>query len=159
GKLRKIIDALRRDDVSFLTPYSQEPISDSTPIDISHEALIRCWYRLANPLNGWLKREFDDGLIWRSLLVEAKGFQTNKRRLLAPAATEERWKGWRERHVNAAWAARYGGNFPLVERLIDASRSNARRKRQLQYGSIAVSLLIGCAGAAYWVWDNQVRLE
>jgi formylglycine-generating enzyme required for sulfatase activity len=158
-KLRKIIDALRRDDVSFLTPYSQQPISDSTPIDISHEALIRCWNRLADPQNGWLKREFDDGLIWRSLLVEAKGFETNKRRILSPATTEERSKWWQERHVSAAWATRYGGNFPLVEKLIDASRSNARRKRQLQYGSIALSLLIGCAGAAYWARNNQVRLE
>jgi formylglycine-generating enzyme required for sulfatase activity len=158
-KLRKIIDALRRDDVSFLTPYSQQPISDSTPIDISHEALIRCWNRLADPQDGWLKREFDDGLIWRSLLVQAKDFETNKRRILSPATTDDRWKWWRERHVNAAWAARYGGNFQLVEKLIDASRSNARRTRQLQYGYIAVSLLIGCAGAAYWIWNNQVRLE
>jgi hypothetical protein len=102
-KLRKIIDALRRDDVSFLTPYSQQPISDNTPVDISHEALIRCWSRLADPQSGWLKHEFDDGLIWRSLLEEAKGFETNKRRILSPATTKERWKWWQERHVNAAW--------------------------------------------------------
>lgn len=73
--LRGIIEALRSDGVSFLTPYSPHPITDATPIDISHEALIRCWVRLADPRDGWLKREFDDGLIWRLLLVEARSFE------------------------------------------------------------------------------------
>jgi hypothetical protein len=82
-KLRAIIDALRRDGVSFLTPYFPQPITQSTTIDISHEALIRCWERLADPRNGWLKREFDDGLIWRSLLVEAKSFETSKHSILS----------------------------------------------------------------------------
>ena len=99
-KLRDIIDALRRDGVSFLTPYSQQPITDGTPIDISHEALIRCWDRLADPQDGWLKREFDDGLIWRSLVVEAEGFKASKHRVLSPATTEERWQWWQQRQLN-----------------------------------------------------------
>ena len=158
-KLRAIIDALRRDGVSFLTPYSQQPITDGTPIDISHEALIRCWDRLADPHDGWLKREFDDGLIWRSLVVEAKGFKTSKHRVLSPATTEERWQWWQQRQLNSAWADRYDGNFPLVKDLIDASRRSARRKRQLQAAFIGVLLLISCAGTAYAVMTNQTRLE
>jgi hypothetical protein len=50
--LRAIVDALRRDGVSFLTPYPPHPIVDGTPIDIGHEALIRCWDRIANPRDG-----------------------------------------------------------------------------------------------------------
>ena len=113
-KLRAIVDALRRDGVSFLTPYPPQPIADATPIDISHEALIRCWDRLANKQDGWLKREFDDGLIWRSLVVEAESFRASKRRVLSPATTDERSDWWRERKLNAAWAERYGGNFASV---------------------------------------------
>jgi formylglycine-generating enzyme required for sulfatase activity len=158
-KLREIIDALRRDGVSFLTPYSPQPIAEGTPIDISHEALIRCWKRLADPQDGWLKREFDDGLIWRSLLVEAKGFEANKRRILSPATTEERWSWWQERGLNGPWAERYGGNFKLVGDLIDASRHSAWRRRQLQRAFIGLLLLISCAGAAYAIATNQVRLE
>ncbi|MGD0148368.1 MAG: formylglycine-generating enzyme family protein [Xanthobacteraceae bacterium] len=158
-KLRDIIDALRRDGVSFLTPYSRQPIVDNTPIDISHEALIRCWDRLADPHDGWLKREFDDGLIWRSLAVEAKGFKTSKHRVLSPATTEERWQWWQQRQLNSAWADRYDGNFPLVKDLIDASRRSARRKRQLQAAFIGILLLISCAGTAYAVKTNQTRLE
>jgi formylglycine-generating enzyme required for sulfatase activity len=158
-KLRQIIDALRCEGVSFLTPYSQQKIADGTPIDISHEALIRCWDRLADPQDGWLRREFDDGLIWRSLLVEAKGFKSSKHRILSPATTEERWNWWQQRQLNGAWAERYGGEFGLARALIDASRRNARRKRQLQGAFIGLLLLISGAGIAYAVATNRVRLE
>jgi len=47
--VRRIIDAFRAEGVSFLRPYGDAPIALSDSIDISHEALIRCWQRLANP--------------------------------------------------------------------------------------------------------------
>ena len=66
-ELRPLIDAFRAPGASFLTPYAPAPLNEKSVIDISHEALIRCWRRIASPKNGWLKREFDDGLAWRSL--------------------------------------------------------------------------------------------
>jgi formylglycine-generating enzyme required for sulfatase activity len=158
-KLRDIIDALRREGVSFLTPYSRQPITEGTTIDISHEALIRCWKRLAEPLDGWLRREFDDGLIWRSLLVEASGFKASRHRILSPATTEERWDWWQQRRLNGAWAERYGGNFVLARALIDASRQSARRRRQLQAAFIGMLLIISIAGVAYAAATNRVRLQ
>jgi formylglycine-generating enzyme required for sulfatase activity/energy-coupling factor transporter ATP-binding protein EcfA2 len=158
-KLRAIIDALRGEGISFLTPYPPQAITDGTPIDISHEALIRCWNRLANPQDGWLRREFDDGLVWRSLLVEAKSFDRNKKRVLSPATTEERSDWWQQRKLNSAWAERYGGNFGLVENLIDASRRNSRRKRQQNYGLIGTLLLISGLGIAYAIATNRARLR
>jgi formylglycine-generating enzyme required for sulfatase activity len=158
-KLRAIIDALRQDGVSFLTPYARRPVTENTVIDISHEALIRCWKRLADPQDGWLKREFDDGLIWRSLVVEAKGFQASRRRVLSPATTDERWDWWQQRELNSTWAERHGGNFAPVRALLDASRTSARRRRQLQAAMIGVLFLISCAGVAYAAITNLVRLE
>jgi formylglycine-generating enzyme required for sulfatase activity len=158
-KLRAIIDALRRDEVSFLTPYAPQPIVDGTPIDISHEALIRCWNRLADPQDGWLKREFDDGLTWRSLLVEAKGFERNEKRVLSPATTDERWSWWRQRKLNTAWAERYGGGFALVEKLIAASRRYSRRRKLQRQALIVTLLLISCGGVAYAIATNLVRLQ
>jgi formylglycine-generating enzyme required for sulfatase activity len=157
--LRAIVDALRRDGVSFLTPHPPEPIAEMTPIDISHEALIRCWDRLSDPLNGWLKREFDAGLAWRSLLVEARSFERDKRRVLSPATTMERLAWWRDQPLNPQWAERYGGNFGLVDRLLVASRHNARRQRLLQYAFISLLLCISAAGAGYAGWSNWVRLQ
>jgi formylglycine-generating enzyme required for sulfatase activity len=158
-KLRAIIDALRGDGISFLTPYPPHLIADGTPIDISHEALIRCWNRLADPQDGWLRREFDDGLIWRSLLGEAKSFERDKKRVLSPATTEERWDWWRQQKLNGAWAERYGGGFGQVERLIAASRDNSRRKRLQHYALIGTLLVISCVGIAYAVVTNRLRLQ
>jgi formylglycine-generating enzyme required for sulfatase activity/energy-coupling factor transporter ATP-binding protein EcfA2 len=158
-KLRAIIDALRRDEVSFLTPYAPAPIVDGTPIDISHEALIRCWNRLSDPQDGWLRREFDDGLTWRSLLVEAKGFEKDTHRVLSPATTDERWAWWRQRKLNSSWAERYGGGFALVEKLIAASRRYSRRRQVQRHALIGMLLLISGGGIAYAVATNLVRLQ
>lgn len=155
-KLRRIIDVLRRDGVSFLTPYPPEPINDATPIDIGHEALIRCWDRLSDPQNGWLKRELDDGLIWRSLLVEAKGFERDRRRVLSPATTEERSNWWQERKVNATWADRYGGDFVLVDKLLATSRKTAAeaRRKNLLVLSVLYTLLFAIAAVIYG-WSHE----
>jgi formylglycine-generating enzyme required for sulfatase activity len=157
--LRDLIEALRRDGVSFLTPYPPLPITDATPIDIGHEALIRCWDRLANPQNGWLKREFDDGLIWRLLLVESKSFERDKRHILSPVTTIERWAWWRDRKLNAAWAARYGGNFASVDKLLEASWRNARRQ-QMHVQYLVYILLFGIiAGLIGWINQSLIRQQ
>jgi WD40 repeat protein len=142
--LRDIIDGFRADGVSFLTPYPPTPLSEDTIIDISHEALIRCWNKIADPQTGWLKREFDDGLIWRSLRVEAKEYELDETRILSRATTNER-ESWLSTRT-AAWSLRYGGDYPLVSRLISASRKAAeivsaqqRRTRLFLY------CLTGCA--------------
>ena len=123
--LRRIIDAFRTEGVSFLTPYPPEPIEDATVIDISHEALIRCWHRIADPKDGWLQREFQDGLIWRSLLAPADSFEKNPKDVLSPGLTEDRSQ-WLRGHP-PAWCERYGGGWQRVNELIRAHwRSSVR---------------------------------
>jgi len=46
GRLISILDAFRSDGVSFLTPYAPAGLDNETMIDVSHEALIRCWNSL-----------------------------------------------------------------------------------------------------------------
>lgn len=132
GNLHAILDVFRAEGVSFLTPYSPTPIKDKTVIDISHEALIRCWNAIGDRQNGWLRREFDDGLMWRSLLIQAEEFERDKKRVLSPASTAERER-WIVRQI-PAWSDRYGGRWALVDRLLRASRKQvvrARRRRSL----------------------------
>src|SRR4051812_11502132 len=47
--LALIIDAFRRSDRSFLIPASEKPLADGDIVDISHEALIRCWKHVNDP--------------------------------------------------------------------------------------------------------------
>ena len=46
--LEAIIDCFRAEGSFFLTPYGDAPIKPGTLIDISHEALIRCWWKIAD---------------------------------------------------------------------------------------------------------------
>ena len=117
--LRCVVDAFRADGVSFLKPYGQEPLRADELIDISHEALIRCWRRVAEPREGWLAREFRNGLVWRALLVQADSFDRDPGNVLGATTTDERERWLRRR--NAAWAERYGGGWERVQRLIAAS--------------------------------------
>jgi hypothetical protein len=128
--LRVIIDAFRQDGVSFLTPYFPTGIEDKTMIDVSHEALIRCWAVIADPHHGWLRREFQDGLAWRSLLIDAKAFQINRKHLLSPVATDQRVRWLAER--NPVWTERYGGGWELVDQLLYTSRRTAMRARRIK---------------------------
>ena len=50
--LEAIIDHFRAEGVFFLTPYGDAPIKPGTLIDISHEALIRCWRKIADNEDG-----------------------------------------------------------------------------------------------------------
>jgi len=135
--LRSILDAFRAEGVSFVTPYASVPIEDDTVIDISHEALIRCWARIGNEKTGWLRREFQDGLTWRALLVRAGegGFLTR-------AAIKERTR-WLNT-VTPAWTRRYGGGWDSVERLIKTSR----RARALEM--LLVGLIVLAIGIVTW---------
>lgn len=117
--LRCVIDAFRADGVSFLEPYGDEPLPADELIDVSHEALIRCWRRIAEPRDGWLAREFRNGLVWRALLVQADSFERDPGNVLGATTTDERER-WLLRR-NAAWAERYGGGWERVQRLIAAS--------------------------------------
>ena len=117
--LRCVVDAFRADGVSFLKPYGHEPLRADELIDISHEALIRCWRRVAEAREGWLAREFRNGLVWRALLVQADSFERDPGNVLGATTTDERERWLRRR--NPAWAERYGGGWERVQRLIAAS--------------------------------------
>ncbi len=145
GRLTSILDAFRSNGVSFVTPYAPARLRNETMIDISHEALIRCWNSLAAAPDGWLHREFRDGLIWRSLLSQAEIFEKDQRKVLGPATTGDREAWLKDR--TPAWSERYGGGWTRVQRLMAASRTAAdlqyqRRRRYRLLRLVTPSLLI-----------------
>ena len=127
--LLPILDVFRADGVSFLRPYGTAPIGPETEIEISHEALIRCWRAVADPKEGWLQREFRDGLAWRALLVSADRFEQDPDNVLAPAPAQH-WSGWLDTLPSPAWTERWGGRFHAVKTLIDTSLARADAERR-----------------------------
>ncbi len=178
--LRPLLDAMRDDGVSFLTPRrapgDSTPLADDTGIDIGHEALIRCWRKLAAPADGWLENEFANGLVWRSLLVQVDSYVRDPRNVLSAATTEARAQ-WLKRR-NAAWAERYGGDWDRVFELIRASQQaeearalaeqtravgqaqqearaqwrERQGRRQLLIAMLVASSAVALAGVAVWQW-------
>jgi hypothetical protein len=151
--LAHVIDTFRSERASFLTPYGDTPITPATLIDISHEALIRSWPTIADRKVGWLTCEFQDGLIWRSLLVQAESYENNQSSVLSAATAEER-ATWLERK-NAAWAERYGGGWDRVTRLVnesvDAGRAAAEAERLRTRRQIALVSTIAALLAAFLI--------
>lgn len=172
-----LIDAFRADGVSFLKPYGGEPIGADELIDISHEALIRCWQRIAEPREGWLMREFRNGLVWRALLVQADSFERDPSNVLGATTTDERERWLRRR--NPTWAERYGGGWARVQRLIAASvdarehrkaeqeaarrreeeaRQREQRLRALYRGlGVLALLLVVSSTLGYIAWEQSQR--
>lgn len=173
---RGIVDAFRRDTVSFLTPYqaTTPSIGGETVIDISHEALIRTWPRMsdraldehARPV-GWIEREAQDAMLWRWLSVHAEFFSANNRAWL-DGATTERLTAWFERiRERPDWVRPYlvrptgkddvtkEPEWQAVETLLKEShdrnwldRTMLKRWRKLGWVS-AVLLVLVILGAGY----------
>ena len=139
NRVRAVVDAFRADGVSFLRPYGREPLDDGEPVDIAHEALMRCWRRLADRGTGWLWDEFRQGLAWQALLAQAELFLENRRNVLSPPTTEDRGR-WLSGGTEA-WAARHGGDWDKITRLMAASQASARRFQLLRYSLAGIALL------------------
>ncbi len=181
-ELRPILDAFRAPGVTFLTPYAPAEIADKTPIDVSHEALIRCWRKIGEKPDGWLQKEMREGLGWRALLFQADNFASDASNYLSDPATE--WGERRLKERNEAWAERYGDGWPKVEGLVEASREHweqdeiekeERRQAEIETERLsrvaaeieterlrsrlaailaAIGALIALALAAYLGWDR-----
>lgn len=162
--LKRILDGFRAEGASFITPFGTSPLEPDTLIDITHEALIRCWDRVANRKTGWLVTEFQDGLIWRSLLVQAAAFERDDDQLLSLSTAEEQ-TDWMA-HRTPAWSERYGGGADRVERLLQASlragkaaereQIDRRRRRDRNLRALGVSIgAVALVFIALYVWAQQ----
>jgi WD40 repeat protein len=131
--VRHVIDEFRKPGRSFLMPPYGKQIEDRTPIDVSHEALIRQWSKMkgASGDTDWVAEEQKDGDTWQSLAQAARKFRKNPRRLL-PSDESAEYQAWQQARVpNAAWARRYtpGGDdlFNDARMLLDKSERSRRR--------------------------------
>jgi hypothetical protein len=153
--VRSILDDFRAEGVSFLTPYGNGPLGDAELVDISHEALIRHWKRIANPAEGWLDREFRDGLIWKGLLTRGDVLGQGETREI------ERWLDRR----NEVWSRRYGSQWDKVESLVKASRQaadrQARRDRLFMrtIATVAVLATVLAVAVGYFWWNSTIQLR
>jgi len=120
----------RRADRNFLTPPAGQPLGADDTIDITHEALIRQWKRLWD----WTDDEAEQAELYQRLAADAQRWQNGTRALwidpnLQIALDWRDQNQHRSRDAWVAWPARYGGDFALAMKFLDASRDQCEARR------------------------------
>jgi WD40 repeat protein/energy-coupling factor transporter ATP-binding protein EcfA2 len=144
AEVTAVLEVFRREGRSFLTPSASVPLGEETPVDISHESLIRNWERL----RAWVDEESLSAQIYRRLADTA---------VLYERAEAGLWRDpdlqlaldWRERsRPGAAWAARYHPAFDSAMAFLDASvaardaaarEEESRRRREIRRTRLAAA--------------------
>jgi WD40 repeat protein/energy-coupling factor transporter ATP-binding protein EcfA2 len=154
--VRVVLDAFRHPDCCFLTPSLETELESATPLDISHESLIRNWDKLQN----WVKLESGSAEDYRSLEQAARRWKEGRAELLDRLALESilRWK--RKENPSAEWAARYGGDFRLAMEFLDRSQEAERKRifrRRRRFVTAALTVLIVAGSFCYFAYRQAIE--
>jgi hypothetical protein len=135
--VRRVVDAFRGPECNFLTPAHDIALRDDTVIDISHESLIRQW----SALRDWGRQEFESAQRYRYLETRAQLWNKGEAGLLRRPELDVALD-WRQReHPSGDWATRYGGDWGLALRFLNAS--NRQRAMRRTFAALAGLLVIG----------------
>ncbi len=122
--LISIIEKFRIKDRALLTPRENQPIKSESVIDISHEALMRVWYRLRN----WVQEESDSSQIYLRLAAAAKNYQQGSGNLWRPPDLQLA-VSWRNKtKPTLKWALKYDNAFEPVITFLERSEKAYQRE-------------------------------
>lgn len=174
AELRAVIDVLRDPARSFLMPPAGTPLQPDTPIDISHESLMRVWERLRT----WGDEEARSAQTFRRLAEGAELERAGEAALLRQPDLQFALDWLQRRQPNAAWAARYRGGFDAMLDFLQRSQSaydaelraeaaqheqqaqlqqRQRRWRNVLFVMLPVFvLLLGVSATALYYWRDAV---
>lgn len=118
-QVKKIVEAFRREDRSFLMPPPPTALNSDTLIDISHESLIRGWVMLRK----WVDEEADAARQYVRLAEKAALFPVDEPFLRDPALSNG--LKWREENKpTRAWAVRYHPGYDKTIEYLELSKAN-----------------------------------
>jgi hypothetical protein len=165
AELTSVIDVFRDPSRSFLMPPAGTPLTPETPIDISHESLMRVW----DQLRTWADEEAQSAQVYRRLAETAELHRSGHAGLLRPPDLQFAID-WRERQQpRAAWAQRYRAGFEEAlgflqesERAFDEeTRAEAARlRRQVRARRIrlfalpVILFLLGVAATMFYLYKQ-----
>ena len=150
AELMPVIDVFRDPARSFLMPPAGTPLRPDSPIDISHESLMRVWDRL----RAWGDEEAQSAQTYRRLAEIAELHHAGSAGLLRQPDLQFAINWQRRQQPNAAWAARYRSGFEATTEFLARSAQafqEERRKdeaRARRWCWIAISLIGGLAAVA-----------
>jgi hypothetical protein len=126
-ELVEVLKVFRKPSRSFLMPPEPESLEPDTPIDISHETLMRVWDRLRL----WADEEAESARFYRRLSDTAALYKAQRAGLWRDPELQLALD-WRDRAMpSSAWADMYGGGFDSAMKFL--SDSEAQRKAELKH--------------------------
>ena len=126
-ELIAVIDRFRQPGTSFLMP-SRVELRPETPIDISHESLIRIWRRLRR----WVEEEAESARVYRRIYESAVLHTKGKADLLTGRDLRVAREWAASSLYNSAWADRYGGGYSVVRAFLEKSTRSEEERRDLE---------------------------
>ncbi len=116
--VREIIETFRAPDNGFLLPPRPQPLRVDTPVEITHECLIRQW----PTFHRWLKAEAHAAATWQRLADRAESHERGEAELLSgfPLASIADW--WEREQPTPSWAERYSGDFAQTRSFLEKSQ-------------------------------------
>ncbi len=163
----QVVDLFRSNDHCFLMPPPQLALQDDTPVDLTHECLLRKWTALA----GWMKAERGKGRELLRLKERAAdvgwegGVNRTGTHLSRLEVARFRQEVLPEHQLNPGWGGRYQADAAGLADFLEKEKEhfaeedrNARRRKQRRNAWVGV----GCLGIlifALWGWQLQVGRE
>ncbi|MPR35322.1 NACHT and WD repeat domain-containing protein [Salmonirosea aquatica] len=115
--LTDVINRLRQQGVSFLTPSYTQKIDQESFIDISLEKIMILWDRL----RGWISEETESAKLYRKIGLAAQLNQAGKTGLLVNPELQLGIKWLRDEQPTLEWAEKYDPYFERVVNYLDNS--------------------------------------
>ncbi len=138
--LAAVMAPFRDPSRAFLMPPDGVPLEPGTPVDISHESLMRVW----TTLRRWTEAEAQSARIYRRLAETAALHADKAADLLGPPELQVALT-WRTREQpNRVWAERYSPGFDAAMAFLDASQRRMQWRRRVAWGAgLAAVVLFG----------------
>jgi len=129
----RVIEPFRQE--FMLVPPLGVPLADNTIIDITHESLMRQWFRLVE----WIQRESESAAMYRKLCDQASWWAKDQVAPLCGAALAVARDWQLAEQPNSAWAQRYATNpsFETVMSFLEDSLVADQRGRSLEASLVA----------------------
>lgn len=124
--LIKIIDKFRIEGRALLTPREDVDLNSESVIDISHEALMRVWYRLRN----WVQEESQSAQIYLRLSEAANKYQQGSGGLWRPPDLQLATEWRNSTKPTLKWALQYENNFEAVILFLEKSEDSYKKELQ-----------------------------
>jgi WD40 repeat protein/energy-coupling factor transporter ATP-binding protein EcfA2 len=122
----QVVNLFRQDHRNFIVVSPPGAVRPDSDLDISHEALLRQWARLAR----WAKDEVESEDRYQQLATAADRWQDGDGGLWRPPELDLALKWCEAARPTEAWARRYGGNFNAAIKFLQASRVDREREKR-----------------------------